>query len=124
MLNEPGELTSQPSQNVKPAVKKANDLKATPLKPPGKKMPFAFNKSILLFQELSSIFQSKTENWNGAMLHESIIYCRHRVVNPTPDCPCRAAAQFNNSLQPTPVGRLSSAFAVDITAPAWLSSGR
>jgi hypothetical protein len=29
-----------------------------------------------------------------------------------------------NSLQPTPVGRLSSAFAVDITAPAWLSSGR
>jgi hypothetical protein len=30
----------------------------------------------------------------------------------------------NNSLQPMPVGRLSSAFAVDITAPAWLSSGR
>jgi hypothetical protein len=27
----------------------------------------------------------------------------------------------NNSLQPTPVGRLSSAFAVDIAAPAWLS---
>jgi hypothetical protein len=30
----------------------------------------------------------------------------------------------NNSLQPTPVGRFSSAFAVDITVPAWLSSGR
>src|SRR5208283_819999 len=30
----------------------------------------------------------------------------------------------NNSLQPTPVGRLSSAFAVDIAHPAWLSSGR
>jgi hypothetical protein len=30
----------------------------------------------------------------------------------------------NNSLQPTPVGRLSSAFAVDITTPAWLSSER
>jgi hypothetical protein len=30
----------------------------------------------------------------------------------------------NKSLQPTPVGRLSSAFAVDITHPAWLSSGR
>jgi hypothetical protein len=30
----------------------------------------------------------------------------------------------NNSLQPTPVGRLSSAFAVDIASPAWLSSGR
>jgi len=30
----------------------------------------------------------------------------------------------NNSLQPTPVGRSSSAFAVDIAAPAWLSSGR
>ena len=30
----------------------------------------------------------------------------------------------NKSLQPMPVGRLSSAFAVDITAPAWLSSGR
>jgi hypothetical protein len=30
----------------------------------------------------------------------------------------------NNSLQPMPVGRLSSAFAVDIIAPAWLSSGR
>jgi hypothetical protein len=30
----------------------------------------------------------------------------------------------NNSLQPTPVGRLISAFAVDITGPAWLSSGR
>ncbi len=28
------------------------------------------------------------------------------------------------SLQPTPVGRLSSAFAVDIMGPAWLSSGR
>jgi hypothetical protein len=30
----------------------------------------------------------------------------------------------NNSLQPMPVGRLSSAFAVDIRHPAWLSSGR
>jgi hypothetical protein len=30
----------------------------------------------------------------------------------------------NKSLEPTPVGRLSSAFAVDITSPAWLSSGR
>jgi hypothetical protein len=30
----------------------------------------------------------------------------------------------NKSLQPTPVGRLSSAFAVDIAVPAWLSSGR
>ena len=30
--------------------------------------------------------------------------------------------QANKS--PAPVGRLSSAFAVDITAPAWLSSGR
>jgi hypothetical protein len=30
----------------------------------------------------------------------------------------------NNSLQPTPVGRLGSAFAVDIIRPAWLSSGR
>ena len=30
----------------------------------------------------------------------------------------------NNSLQPMPVGRLSSAFAVDILHPAWLSSGR
>ena len=30
----------------------------------------------------------------------------------------------NNSLQPMPVWRLSSAFAVDITASAWLSSGR
>jgi len=29
--------------------------------------------------------------------------------------------QANNSLQPAPVGRLSSAFAVDITGPAWLS---
>jgi hypothetical protein len=28
----------------------------------------------------------------------------------------------NKSLQPTPVGRLSSAFAVDIARPAWLSS--
>ncbi len=27
----------------------------------------------------------------------------------------------NQSLQPTPVGHLSSAFAVDITGPAWLS---
>jgi hypothetical protein len=27
----------------------------------------------------------------------------------------------NNSLQPTPVGHFSSAFAVDITHPAWLS---
>lgn len=27
----------------------------------------------------------------------------------------------NNSLQPTPVGRLNSAFAVDIARPAWLS---
>jgi len=30
----------------------------------------------------------------------------------------------NHSLQPTPVGRVSSAFAVDITGPAWLSSRR
>jgi hypothetical protein len=30
----------------------------------------------------------------------------------------------NKSLQPTPVGRLSSAFAVDILHPVWLSSGR
>ena len=30
----------------------------------------------------------------------------------------------NKSLQPTPVGRLGSAFAVDIAAPAWLSSRR
>jgi len=29
-----------------------------------------------------------------------------------------------NELQPTPVGRLSSAFAVEITHLAWLSSGR
>ena len=29
----------------------------------------------------------------------------------------------NHSLQPTPVGRLSSALAVDTTGPAWLSSG-
>jgi hypothetical protein len=29
--------------------------------------------------------------------------------------------QPNNSLQPTPVGRLSSAFAVNILSPAWLS---
>jgi hypothetical protein len=28
-----------------------------------------------------------------------------------------------NKSQPTPVGRLSSAFAVDIAHPAWLSSG-
>ena len=30
----------------------------------------------------------------------------------------------NNSLQPMPVGRLSSAFAVYIARPAWLSSSR
>ena len=30
----------------------------------------------------------------------------------------------NKSLEPMPVGRFSSAFAVDITRPAWLSSGR
>jgi hypothetical protein len=30
----------------------------------------------------------------------------------------------NNSLQPTPVGAVSSAFAVDITCPAWLSFDR
>jgi len=30
----------------------------------------------------------------------------------------------NNSLQPMPFGRFSSAFAVDIFHPAWLSSGR
>ena len=36
----------------------------------------------------------------------------------------RLRFEHNQSLQPTPVGRLSSAFAVDITRPAWLSSGR
>jgi len=30
----------------------------------------------------------------------------------------------NKSLEPTPVGRSSSAFAVHVTGPAWLSSGR
>jgi hypothetical protein len=30
----------------------------------------------------------------------------------------------NNALEPTPVGAFSSAFAVDITGPAWLSLGR
>jgi hypothetical protein len=30
----------------------------------------------------------------------------------------------NHSLQPTPVGRLSSAFAVDIIGPAWLTFAR
>ena len=30
----------------------------------------------------------------------------------------------DQALQPTPVGRFSSAFAVDIARPAWLSSGR
>ncbi len=30
----------------------------------------------------------------------------------------------NNALEPTPVGALSSAFAVDIIGPAWLSLGR
>ena len=37
-----------------------------------------------------------------------------------------AVADFSHSLtlQPTPVGRFSSAFAVDITHPAWFSSGR
>jgi hypothetical protein len=30
----------------------------------------------------------------------------------------------NHSFEPTPVSRFSSAFAVDITHPAWLSSGR
>jgi hypothetical protein len=34
------------------------------------------------------------------------------------------AVWSNNSLQPMPVGRLSSAFAVDARHPAWLSSGR
>jgi len=29
----------------------------------------------------------------------------------------------NNALEPTPVGALSSAFAVDIIGPAWLSLG-
>jgi hypothetical protein len=34
--------------------------------------------------------------------------------------------EFSHSLplEPTPVGRFSSAFAVDITSPAWLSSRR
>jgi len=36
-----------------------------------------------------------------------------------------SALMFSNTaLEPTPVGRLNSAFAVDIAAPAWLSSGR
>jgi hypothetical protein len=37
---------------------------------------------------------------------------------------CREAAQFNKSLQPTPVGAGSSAFAGHVTGPAWLSLGR
>ena len=35
-----------------------------------------------------------------------------------------ATKAANHSLQPTPVERLSSAFAVDILNPAWLSSHR
>jgi predicted protein tyrosine phosphatase len=35
-----------------------------------------------------------------------------------------AVLQPNKALEPTPVGAFSSAFAVDITSPAWLSLGR
>jgi hypothetical protein len=34
------------------------------------------------------------------------------------------AEQPNNALEPTPVSAFSSAFAVDITRPAWLSLSR
>jgi hypothetical protein len=34
------------------------------------------------------------------------------------------AEQPNNALEPTPVSAFSSAFAVDITSPAWLSLSR
>src|ERR1039457_5203873 len=36
--------------------------------------------------------------------------------------PFSRIAEANNLLQSMPVGRLSSAFAVDITGPAWLNS--
>jgi hypothetical protein len=36
----------------------------------------------------------------------------------------KAKKQANHALEPTPVGALSSAFAVGIIGPAWLSLGR
>jgi hypothetical protein len=56
------------------------------------------------------------------MRHEMRINFRHSIINPTLALPCREAAQFNKSPEPTPVGRFRSAFAVDIFHPAWLSS--
>jgi hypothetical protein len=44
----------------------------------------------------------------------------HRVL----ELPLTMKRRHNHSLQPTQVGRLGSAFAVDILNPAWLSSSR
>jgi hypothetical protein len=35
------------------------------------------------------------------MLHKPIINCWRRIVNQTPDFPCREAAKFNHALQRT-----------------------
>jgi hypothetical protein len=51
----------------------------------------------------------------------SALHSRCSLANPQI---LRSRKMPNQSLEPTPVGRFSSAFAVDIARPAWLSSGR
>jgi hypothetical protein len=104
--------------------RKSQWFKKTPLKPPGKNMPFAFITSRLPFPQLSLTLKPKFETQDGAMLHEPIINCWRRIVNQTPDFPCREAAQFNDSLQATRDGRSSSASRFTSFGPACLSSER
>jgi len=133
VLNEPGELRLEQFTKREENGQKSQGFKKTPLKPPGKNMPFAFITSRLPFPQLNSTLQSKFEAHDGAMLHKPIINCRRRIVNQTPDFPCRAAAQFNKSLATRDGGFLrrrgyggqaSSASRFTSFCPACLSSGR
>jgi hypothetical protein len=85
VLNEPGELRLEQFTKREENGQKSQGFKKTPLKPPGKNMPFAFITSRLPFPQLNSTLQSKFEAHDGAMLHKPIINCRRRIVNQTPD---------------------------------------
>jgi len=66
---------------------KSQWFKSAPLKPPGKKLPFAFITSALPFPALSSTLQAKFAVQDETMLHEPIINCWRRAVNQVPGFP-------------------------------------
>ena len=69
-------------------------------------------------QKQPNTYQARAVNKKRILLRIfSFLFSTLKERNSVLDC----IGTSDNSLQPMPVGRLSSAFAVDIASPAWLS---